>query len=90
VKSLYSVVATLTQAIRFGTPLSDSMRVIARELRNERLARIEERAARLPVMLAMPLMAFILPALLMVLGTPVMLRIFDFIGNLAMPTLATP
>ena len=90
VKSLYGVVATLTQAIRFGTPLADSMRVIALELRNERLARIEERAARLPVLLAMPLMAFILPALLMVLGTPVMLRIVDFLGNMAMPTFGAP
>ena len=90
VTSLYGVAATLTQAIRFGTPLAESMRIIAGELRNARLARIEERAARLPVLLAMPLMAFILPALFMVLGTPVALRIVDYLGNLTMPTLGTP
>ena len=90
VTSLYGIAATLSQAIRFGTPLAESMRIIAGELRNARLARIEERAARLPVLLALPLMAFILPALFMVLGTPVALRIFDFLGNLTMPTIGTP
>jgi len=55
-------------------------------MRNARLARIEERAARLPVLLALPLIAFILPALFMVLGTPVALRLFDFVGNLSLPS----
>jgi pilus assembly protein TadC len=42
---------------------------------------MEERAARLPVLLAIPLMMFILPSLLMVIGTPVGLRIFDTMKN---------
>jgi tight adherence protein C len=86
VANLYGVVATLTQALRFGTPLAESMRIIANELRNARLARIEERAARLPVLLAIPLMAFMLPALFMVLGTPVALRLMDFISNVSVPS----
>ena len=90
VTSLYGVAATLTQAIRFGTPLAESMRIIAGELRNARLARIEERAARLPVLLAIPLMAFILPALFMVLGTPIAMRVFDFLGNLRLPSSVAP
>lgn len=77
VSSLRSITATLAQAIRFGTPLAESMRTLATEMRNERLLRIEERAARLPVLLAIPLAAFIFPALLMVIGTPVALRIMD-------------
>jgi tight adherence protein C len=79
--SLRSIAATLSQAIRFGTPLAESMRILAAQMRTERLARMEERAARLPVLLAIPLMAFILPALLVVIGTPVALRISDFLRN---------
>jgi len=75
--TLRSITATLSQAIRFGTPLAESMRIIAAEMRNERIARLEERAARLPVLLAIPLMLFILPSLMIVIGTPVGLRIMD-------------
>ena len=77
--SLRSIVATLNQSIRFGTPLSDSLRVLAAEMRTERLARYEERAARLPVLLALPLMGFILPSMMIVVGTPLILRMVDFL-----------
>ena len=80
-KNLQGITATLAQAIRFGTPLAESMRILAAELRAARLARIEERAARLPVLLAIPLMAFIMPCLLIVICTPVALRIFDYLHN---------
>jgi tight adherence protein C len=80
--SLSSITATLSQAIRFGTPLTESMRVLAAEMRTTRLARIEERAARLPVLLAIPLMMFILPSLLMVIGAPVALRVLDSLAQI--------
>jgi tight adherence protein C len=83
VASLRSIIATLNQAIRFGTPLATSMRVLAAEMRNARLLRIEERAARLPVLLAIPLALFILPSLLLVIGTPVALRLADTLSSLA-------
>jgi tight adherence protein C len=79
--SLRSIVAALNQSIKFGTPLAGSLRVLAAEMRAERLARFEERAARLPVLLALPLMAFILPSLMIVIGTPLALRIIDMLGQ---------
>jgi tight adherence protein C len=82
VAGLRSVTVTLNQAIRFGTPLAQSMRVLAAEMRNARLLRIEERAARLPVLLAIPLALFILPSLLLVIGTPVALRLADTLSSL--------
>jgi tight adherence protein C len=78
---LRSITATLTQAIRFGTPLAESMRILANEMRNTRLLRIEERAARLPVLLSIPLALFILPCLMIVIGTPVALRVMDALKN---------
>lgn len=79
--SLRGIVAALNQSIKFGTPLAASLRVLAAEMRAERLTRFEERAARLPVLLSFPLMAFILPALMIVIGTPLALRIVDMLGT---------
>ena len=81
-ETLRSITATLIQAIRFGTPLAESLRVLAAEMRTARILRIEERAARLPVLLTIPLLMFILPALFVVIGTPVALRIYDFFKHL--------
>jgi tight adherence protein C len=74
---LRSLVATLKQSLKFGTPLAESLRMIAGEMRAERQARYERRAARLPVLLAIPMMMFILPCLLMIVGTPVVLRVME-------------
>jgi tight adherence protein C len=79
--SLRGIVAALNQSVRFGTPLAGSLRAVAAEMRTERLVRFEERAARLPVILTMPLMIFILPSLMMVIGTPLALRIVDMLGR---------
>ena len=74
---LRSLVATLKQSLKFGTPLAESVRMIAAEMRAAHQMRIEARAARLPVLLALPLMMFILPCLMMVVGTPAVIRVID-------------
>jgi tight adherence protein C len=81
IASLSGIVAALNQTVRFGTPLAGSLRVLAGEMRAARLARFEERAARLPVFLTLPLMAFILPSLMIVIGTPLALRIIDTLSG---------
>ena len=63
------------------TPLSASLRAVASEMRTERLVRFEQRAARLPVLLTLPLMMFILPSLMIVIGTPLALRIIDMLAR---------
>lgn len=74
---LRSLIATLKQSLKFGTPLADAMRLLAAEMRTTRQARMEERAARLPVLLAIPMMMFILPSLLMIVATPLVLRVME-------------
>jgi len=81
--NLRGLVATLKQSLNFGTSLAEALRMIASEMRAERHARIEERAARLPVLMAIPMMMFILPCLLMIIGTPVVLRMMDAFKNLS-------
>ena len=81
VESLRGIVAALNQSVKFGTPLSGALRAVATEMRTERMVRFEERAARLPVLLTMPLMTFILPSLMIVIGTPLALRISDMLAR---------
>ncbi|MGG5817320.1 type II secretion system F family protein [Falsiroseomonas sp. HW251] len=68
---------TLSQTLRYGTPMGQALRVLAQEMRNERMMRIEEKAARLPALLVLPMILFILPCLFVVLAGPAALRIID-------------
>jgi tight adherence protein C len=67
---LKRLAATLGQTFRFGTPLAQALRVLAAEARQERVHRLENRAARLPALMVMPLILFILPCLFIVLIGP--------------------
>jgi tight adherence protein C len=71
------IISTLVQTMRFGTPLAHSLRILAAEMRAARLLRIEARAARMPVLMTIPLMGFILPSLVMVICGPAILQIID-------------
>jgi len=75
--SIRSVVATLSQTLRYGTPLSGALRVAAAELRNDSLLALEERANRLPTLMTLPMMLFIMPTIFLIVGGPVVLRLMD-------------
>lgn len=72
-----AVVNTLQQTAKFGTPLAQSLRVLAAEMRGARMTRAEEKAARLPALLTVPMIIFILPTLFIVLLGPAALGIID-------------
>jgi tight adherence protein C len=61
---------TLAQTIQYGTPISQALRVLAAEMRQTTLTRFEEKAAKLPVMLTIPMILFILPCIFLVVGGP--------------------
>lgn len=65
--SIKAVTATLIQSEKYGTPLAHSLRVLSDEFRNERFMKAEEKAARLPAIMTIPLILFILPVLFIVL-----------------------
>ncbi|HYH17407.1 MAG TPA: type II secretion system F family protein [Azospirillum sp.] len=75
--SVRALVTTLVQTERYGTPLAQSLRVLAGEMRTERMLKAEEKAARLPAIMTVPLMVFILPPLFIVLVGPAILRTVD-------------
>ena len=69
------VSVTLVQSLQFGTPLTQALRTLAGEMRQEQLTRFEERAARLPVLLTLPMILFILPTVFLVVGGPALLQL---------------
>lgn len=77
VPSVRSVVTTLTQAMRYGTPLAQSLRVVAAELRNDALISLEERANRLPAFMTLPVILFLMPTIFLMVGGPAVLRLLD-------------
>lgn len=77
-----AVVNTLMQTEKYGTPLAQSLRVLSAEFRNERMMRAEEKAAKLPATLTVPLVAFILPTLFVVLLGPAVLRAIDGLSSI--------
>ena len=68
-EGIKAVCMALGQAERYGTPLGDALRVMAKENRDMRMAQAEKKAAALPAQLTVPMILFFLPVLFLgVLG----------------------
>ncbi|MES2713432.1 MAG: type II secretion system F family protein [Pseudomonadota bacterium] len=68
---------TLAQTLRYGTPLGKALRSLAVEMRNDRLLRLEEKAAKLPALMTLPMILFFLPCLFIVVAGPAAIRIIN-------------
>ncbi len=76
-EAVRGVVTTMIQTEKYGTPLASALRVLSAEFRNERMMRAEEKAARLPALMTVPLILFILPVLFIVILGPAACAISD-------------
>jgi tight adherence protein C len=81
-QAIRAVVTTLIQTEKYGTPLASSLRVLSAEFRNERMMRAEEKAARLPAIMTVPLIVFIMPFLFVVLMGPAACQMTDNFINM--------
>ena len=75
------VVTTMIQTEKYGTPLASALRVLSAEFRHERMMRAEEKAARLPAIMTVPLIMFILPVLFIVILGPAACSLNDSFIN---------
>ena len=75
IPSMRSFVNTLIQTERYGTPLAQALRLLSGEMREERMLRAEEKAAKLPAIMTVPMIVFILPAMFMLLIGPALVDI---------------
>ena len=76
-EAVRGVVTTMIQTEKYGTPLASALRVLSAEFRHARMMRAEEKAARLPAIMTIPLILFILPTLFVVILGPAACAIKD-------------
>jgi tight adherence protein C len=80
-EAVRGVVTTMIQTEKYGTPLASALRVLSAEFRHQRMMRAEEKAARLPAIMTVPLILFILPTLFIVILGPAACSINDSFIN---------
>ncbi len=69
-ETVRSVVTSLVQSEKYGTPLGTALRVLAQENRDARMAEAERKAAALPPKLTVPMILFFLPVIFVVILGP--------------------
>ena len=79
-ESVKSVVTALIQSEKYGTPLGQSLRVMAKESRELRMQEAEKKAAALPPKLTVPMIGFFLPVLFAVILGPAILSAMGIDG----------
>ena len=80
-ESIKRLVTALIQTMVYGTPLTEALRMLSAEMRQEMLTRFEERAARLPVLLTLPTCVFILPCVFLIVGGPAAIQIIHALSK---------
>lgn len=75
VPAVKSLATTLVQSEKYGTPVGKALKVLSQERRQERMAIAEKKGASLPAKLTVPMIAFFLPPLFMVVIGPAAINI---------------
>jgi len=81
IKSMRGLVTTLIQSQQYGTPISQSLKTLARGERNAQMMHLEEQAAKLAPKLTVPMMLFILPTVVIVSVGPAILNLMTLFSN---------
>lgn len=83
ISGISRLVNTLVQSIVYGTPLSKSLHILSGEMRQETLAAFEERATKLPTKMTVPMILFILPALMTIIMGPALHNVLATMSNMS-------
>ncbi len=70
-----SFVGAVAHGTEIGASIVETMRIQGEEMRRARFNRAERKAARAPSIMILPLVVFIMPAIFVIIGTPVLIRI---------------
>ncbi|SRR5579875_77449 len=82
VDDISTLSAILIQSEKLGSEMSEALRATAEQLRAKRSLRAEEMAQKLPIKMIIPMILFLMPAMLLVLVGPAMLTIFRFFAHM--------
>lgn len=77
IELIEDLATTLVQSEEQGTPIAQTLRVLSEEFMKKRVMQVETKASRLPALLVVPLILFILPSLFIVLMTPAIIQAFE-------------
>lgn len=75
------LVGTLVQTLQYGTPLGQSLRTLSAEMHVHRFLQFEANAAKLPALLTLPMVVFILPCMFIIIGGPAVIKVLDAIRS---------
>jgi tight adherence protein C len=81
VDDIKSLVGTLVQTDRFGTSISQALRVHSDSLRTERRQRAEEQAAKTTIKMVPPLVLFVLPSIIIVSLGPALIELYRTVSG---------
>ena len=71
------ITSVLIQTEKYGTPIAQALRVLSAEFRQARMLRAEQKAAKLPALMTIPMICFILPTLFIVIIAPAVVKLMD-------------
>jgi tight adherence protein C len=77
IKEVRGLVNVILQTEKYGTPIAQALRTLAKSYRTERMLRAEQKAARLPALMTVPMIVFILPALFVIVLAPAVIGVMD-------------
>jgi tight adherence protein C len=76
-----SIISNISQAEQYGTPIAQTMRIVAEEFRANRLIKAEEKASRLPALLSLPMMVFIFPCIYLIILGPAIINVISHFNS---------
>lgn len=74
------IVNVLIQTEKYGTPIAQALRTLGQEFRTQRMLRAEQKAARLPAIMTVPMIVFILPTLFIIVIAPAAINLMNTPG----------
>lgn len=77
--SIRALISTLTQSMRYGTPITQSLRTLSRTERVAHIVALEEKAAKLAPKMVLPMMLFILPPIVAIAAGPAVIQLMEII-----------
>ncbi|SAL30498.1 type II secretion system protein [Caballeronia turbans] len=75
--SIRALISTLTQSMRYGTPITQALRTLSHTERLAHIVSLEEKAAKLAPKMAVPMMIFILPAVMLIAAGPAVIQLMS-------------
>jgi tight adherence protein C len=79
--SIRALISTLTQSMRYGTPITTALRTLSRTERLAHIVSLEEKAAKLAPKMVVPMMLFILPAIVAIAAGPAVIQLLAFVAQ---------